>query len=393
MKNLDAIQKAKAEFAKQLRQAFENKDEAAMTAAFDKYADGIQQALMETAAEIGQTADSTILTKRGIRQLTSAEQKFYNNLAEAMANDDPKHALAGVDVTIPQTVIDTVLDDIEVNHPLLTALDIKNTYGKLKWIFADDPKQMAVWGKITSAIQEELEGSLHDKDFSTNKLSAFIPIPKDMLDLGASYLDTYVRRILADALAYGLEYGFISGTGKDMPIGMIKDLEAPVTAGEYKDKEAIKVTSFAIDKYCDLVAKLATKSGGKTRAVNGVCLICNPVDYIKKVVPGSTMLCPDGKYSRDNFPFPTTPYQSEMIKEGTALMGILPNYMACLSTGKDGKVEYSDQYRFLEDERVYIIKLFAFGAAKDNNDFINLDISELEPLELSVILKNQTSAD
>ena len=73
-------------------------------------------------------------------------------------------------------------------------------------------------------------------------------------------------------------------------------------------------------------------------------------------------------------------------------MGLIENYMACLSTGKEGKVDYSDQYQFLEDNRVYLIKLIGTGRAKDNNDFIYLDISKLEALMLSVILSNATEA-
>ena len=47
---------------------------------------------------------------------------------------------------------------------------------------------------------------------------------------------------------------------------------------------------------------------------------------------------------------------------------------------KEGKIEYSDHYRFLEDERVYLIKGYANGMPLDNNAFLVLDISELQPI-------------
>ena len=53
------------------------------------------------------------------------------------------------------------------------------------------------------------------------KLTAFLPVGKAMLDLGPVWLDRYVRAVLADAAALGLEEGLINGTGKDMPIGMV----------------------------------------------------------------------------------------------------------------------------------------------------------------------------
>ena len=47
---------------------------------------------------------------------------------------------------------------------------------------------------------------------------------------------------------------------------------------------------------------------------------------------------------------------------------------------KDGKIEYSDEYKFLEDYRTYKIRFLGHGQAKDNKDFIVLDISDLKAL-------------
>lgn len=392
MKNLDLLKQRQAEFAKQFRDALDNKDDDGLVKAFQTYSDNIQQGIIDAINEAQLTADNNILASRGIRQLTSSEQKFYKNLGQAMKATDPKQALVDFDLTIPQTVVDTVLTDIESNHPLLARLNIQNTYGNVKWLFADDTQNLAQWGQINTAIAKEIAENLHSLEFSACKLSAFIPVPKDLIELAPQYLDAYVRRLLADALAYGLEYGFIKGTGKNMPIGMIKDLKGAVTDGEYPDKAKVSLKALDVKNYCGTVSKLAKKSTGKTRVVSKVTLIVNPVDYIEKIVPATTVLATDGSYKGNIFPFPTEVIQSEMVDEGCAVMGIIENYMACLSTGKEGKVDYSDQYQFLEDNRVYLIKLIGTGRAKDNNDFIYLDISKLEALMLSVILSNATEA-
>ena len=39
------------------------------------------------------------------------------------------------------------------------------------------------------------------------------------------------------------------------------------------------------------------------------------------------------------------------------------------------KIEYSDEFKFLDDERVYLAKMYANGKAIDNNSFLLLDIS------------------
>lgn len=80
-----------------------------------------------------------------------------------------------------------------------------------------------------------------------------------------------------------------------------------------------------------------------------------------------------------------------MIARGTAALGQLAKYKACLSTGKEGKIEYSDQCQFIEDNRVYIAKIYATGFAIEENDFLKLDISKLEPLKLSVTLNQATT--
>lgn len=53
------------------------------------------------------------------------------------------------------------------------------------------------------------------------------------------------------------------------------------------------------------------------------------------------------------------------------------------------KIEYSDEYRFLEDERVYLIKLYAHGFALDNNAFQVLDIKDLQPLRFKIVSETE----
>lgn len=70
---------------------------------------------------------------------------------------------------------------------------------------------------------------------------------------------------------------------------------------------------------------------------------------------------------------------------GKAVIGLGKRYFAAVGTDKGGKIEYSDQYHFLEDERVYLIKVYGNGMPKDNNAFIVLDVSNLQPASLKVV--------
>ena len=59
--------------------------------------------------------------------------------------------------------------------------------------------------------------------------------------------------------------------------------------------------------------------------------------------------------------------QEPTITEGKAIIGLADKYD--LNMGMNQKIEYSDEFRFLDDERVYITKLYANGEAVDNNSF------------------------
>ena len=59
-----------------------------------------------------------------------------------------------------------------------------------------------------------------------------------------------------------------------------------------------------------------------------------------------------------------------------------------MGIGEGGRIEYSDEYQFLEDERTYLIKLYGTGRPLDNNCFLLLDISDLESPLPEVIVAN-----
>ena len=205
-------------------------------------------------------------------------------------------------------------------------------------------------------------------------------VSQDMLDLGPEWLDRYVREVMYEALAFALEYGIINGTGKNMPIGMIRDLKGAVVDGEYPEKEATKVTDLEPATYGDILADLAKNEKGFTRVVRNLIMVVNPVDYFRKIMPATTIRRPDGTYANDVLPYPTRIIQSTEIPEGKAVIGMADKYFMVMGLVKDGKIEYSDDYKFLEDYRAYKIRFLGHGQPKDNNDFIVLDITDLQPL-------------
>lgn len=390
MKNKDLLKQENMELMQALSEALKNDDDEAMANAFTQFANGVQERIMQEYGDLRQSRDSAILAARGIRQLTSEEKEFYQAWIDAAKSSNPKQALIDINKAMPETIIDTVISDMKESHPLLDNIDFINCQGVIKMIVNADNIDLATWNALNSAIATELAGKIDTLDMTMAKLSAFIPASKDMLKLGPAWLDNYVRIILSEASAGGLEKAILKGTGKDQLIGMCKNLDGAVTLGVYPDKDKVKLASLDPEEYCGVVAPLAKKPDavGGYRTVPEVMLVVNPVDYIKKVLPSSTVRAADGTYKNNVFPYPTKVVQSAVLDENEAIMGIAKKYFMGIGAGSSGKIEYSDEYQFLEDNRVYITKMYGMGRPKDNNAFQYLDITKLKPLPMKVEVTN-----
>ena len=261
-------------------------------------------------------------------------------------------------------------------------------------VMSENGEQKAQWGKLCDDVVKELLAGFTNVDMTLLKLSAFIPVCKAMLDLGPVWLDDFIRQVLYEALANGLEYGIVTGNGNDQPIGMDRQVGegVTVTGGVYPEKAAVTVNDFTPYTVGRLLSLLAVDPAGKTRTLRDIILVVNPQDYYQKVMPATTVMAPDGTYRNDVLPYPMTVIQSIALPRGKAILGIAYKYFAGAGMSKDGRIEYSDHYQFLEDDRVYMIKLYANGFPMDNNAFLVLDISSLRPATLPVTTYNAPAA-
>ena len=317
--------------------------------------------------------DTIILTNRGAKQLTSEEIKYFEKVAEAMKQNNVKQALTDLDVVMPKTTINRVFEDLEEAHPLLKKIKITNVTGITEVIKRTGDVEVAWWGPLCDEIKKELEAGFKRESTTLYKLSAFLPICKAYLTLGPAWLETYIRTILTESMSKGLVKAIVTGTGVDQPYGMDRDLEAAVTPSQpVPRKTAIQVKDFEPKTLGKIIAKL-TNSG--KRVVTKVTLIVNPVDYWEKVFAITTTKNALGQYVANQFPFPVDIVQEPSVTSGEAVIGLAEKYD--LGVGMGQKIEYSDEFKFLDDERVYLSKMYANGKAIDNNSFLLLDISKV----------------
>lgn len=383
MKSNDILERE--EIRAQMQKAINENDTEGFYNSFDQMLTAIEQSVKDeyarTSAELRKDIDQKVLASRGVRQLTGEEKTYYQKLAGAMRASNPKQALLDADLVLPQTVIDRVFDEVQTAHPLLSAINFVPSGGAIKLMVNTNGYQTAAWGSLCAEIVEELTSGFKEIDATLLKLSAFMPVCKAMLDLGPEWLDDYVRQVLYEAISNGLEAGIVVGDGNGKPIGMNRQVgdNVVVTGGVYPEKAKIAVNDLSPATIGNLISLLAVDPNGKPRRVENLLLIVNSQDYFQKVMPATTLLAPDGSYRNDVLPFPMRVIPSPALAAGDAILGIGYRYFAAAGTSPDGRIEYSDHYRFLEDERVYIIKAYVNGMPLDDNAFLYLDISGLAP--------------
>jgi len=403
-----------AEASAALQSAFTSKDSTpeVVQAAFDQFGQAIAatiQADYESA-----NGDRTILAQRGFRQLTAEETRYYQAVIEAGKSDNPKQVYAGLmdEKVMPQTIIEDVYRDLIQEHPLLARINFQSVAYLTRWILNDHSVQTAVWGEINSQITQEITSAFRVIELTQCKLSAYAVIERDMLDLGPQFLDNYIRTFLKESLAVGLENAIVSGSGHNAPIGLDRDIHQGVSVNSstgYPQKTAVQITSFMPKEYGTILQNLAetevwytadatgnitpastaantdgsaksgyTKHGGNLRTFDEVTLICNQKDYLGKVMPATTVLNAMGTFTGNIFPFPTEVIRCDAIETGKAILCLPEEYFFGLGSSKEGTLEFSDDFKFLEDKRTFKIKMYGMGKAWDDTVAILLDISDLE---------------
>lgn len=309
--------------------------------------------------------------------LSSDIKQYYENLAYKLK---AKQLTKPGDVPMPETEIDRVTDNMIESCPILNAVNTVSTDYLTKLVLNAKGTQKGTWGDLTDEIVTELLNSYEVVEITQQKVSCYGQLSLDMLNMGPAFLQSHIRKTLLEGMTITLEEAIINGDGNKKPIGLTRDLDGNVSNGIYPLKEKITVKDFEPTTYGNLVKKISKDKNGRTKKFNNVTLIVNQDTYLTKILPAITILDPLNNigYKVNVFPFPTDILISEALNNNEAIMCHLNEYI--LALGKGIEIVYSDEYKFLEDMRVYKAKAFADGRPLDNNSSIYLDISGLETL-------------
>lgn len=359
---LKNYQEKKAAFAALLKEEPENqeKQNEAYLEMIDAMAEDFKILAEEEATKkAGERFDE--LNKMGAGRLASEEIKFYNSIDTEVGYKE--------EILLPQQTIDRIFEDLVQSHPLLQEIGLQTAGLRLKFL-KSEPSGTAVWGKIFGEIKGQLDAAFSEETDIQHKLTAFVVVPNDLIEMGPNWVERFVRTQIDEAFSYALVLAFVDGDGNEKPIGLRKNVSegVTVTGGVYPDKPKTGTLTFAsaettIKEITGVMNKLSVKENGKRITVDGkVIFICNPAQAWA-LKAQYTIQNANGAFITA-LPFGVRVVEAEGVPENEVIAFVKGRYDAFMGGGT--KVKKFDQTLAMEDCTLYTAKSFFYGKSRDD---------------------------
>ncbi|MFJ7819715.1 phage major capsid protein [Bacillus toyonensis] len=372
------FEEKKLAFAKATQEGTTEEQSAALNSMIEALATDVRSDILNQVNE--SMVDSSIMQSRGANVLTSEEMKFFNAVVEEGGFKSTE--------TLPKTTQERIFDDLVEDHPFLQHIGLENLGAVTEFIYGD-PEGAAVWGPLFDGIKGQLNATFRKDSISQLKLTAFIPLANDMLKLGPVWVERYVRTMITEAMKVGLERGFVAGTGKNEPIGLLKDPSGSVVNGVYPDKKPVGTLTFepgrkTINELKGVVKLLAKKlnadgsDADRPKNIAGkVVMVTNPFDTFD-IQANATIQNAAGVYVT-SLPFNPILTESVFVPQGKVLFFVKGQYVAAM--GGTEPIKKYEETLALEDATVYIAKQYATGKPKDKytSQVYTLKLEEVTP--------------
>ncbi|PFL63332.1 phage major capsid protein [Bacillus cereus] len=372
------FEEKKLAFAKATQEGTAEEQSVALNSMIEALATDVRADILNQVNE--SMVDRSIMQSRGANVLTSEEMKYFNTVVEEGGFKSTE--------TLPKTTQERIFDDLVEDHPFLQHIGLENLGAVTEFIYGD-PEGAAVWGPLFDGIKGQLNATFRKDSISQLKLTAFIPLANDMLKLGPVWVERYVRTMITEAMKVGLERGFVAGTGKNEPIGLLKDPSGSVVGGVYPDKKPVGTLTFepgrkTINELKGVVKLLAKKlnadgsDADRPKNIAGkVVMVTNPFDTFD-IQANATTLNAAGVYVT-SLPFNPIPSESVFVPQGKVLFFVKGQYVAAM--GGTEPIKKYEETLALEDATVYIAKQYATGKPKDKytSQVYTLKLEEVTP--------------
>lgn len=363
------------------RQAFVNavKDNQDLDTQSEAYGEMIEALADSVREEAKAEAELAVRNELDVQQsnLTPEQYKFFNEVNTEVGYKEEE--------LLPETTINEIFDDLTTEHPLLNAIGLRSAGPRVKFL-RSETSGVAVWGKIFGEIKGQLDAAFSEETAITNKLTAFVVIPKDLKDLNVNWIEAFVRAQITEAFSVAIELAVVDGDGDSKPIGLNRDVSKGSVNGEtttYPKKQPEGTLTFGsvrdtIDELTKVMKFHSVKENGYSQEVSGnVIMIVNPENKWE-VEAQHTVMNANGAYVTA-LPFNIQIIESAAQPAGEVTTFVRGRYDAVVGGGIT--IRKYDQALPIEDMDLFTAKQFVYGKAKDNKAAAvwTLAISESSP--------------
>ncbi|MGY3766940.1 phage major capsid protein [Vagococcus vulneris] len=315
----------------------------------------------ELEAKFKEEMKNAALTQEMAKGMNREEYAFFNDIKKDVGYKEEK--------LLPQTTVDEIFEDLTTEHPILSYIGLKNNGLRLKFL-KSETTGVAVWGKIFGEIKGQLDAAFSEEEDISDKLTAFVVLPKDLDQFGPEWIKRFVKEQIVEANAVALEEGFIIGDGNEKPVGLNRQVQkgVSITGGVYPEKASSGKLTFkdsrsTVKELTEVFKYHSIKENGKPVNVAGkVVMIVNPVDAWD-VRTQYTFLNANGTYVTA-LPFNLTLIESLAVPVKKAITFVSGRYHAYIAGGL--AIRMYDQTFAMEDLDLYVAKNFVYGKAKDD---------------------------
>lgn len=277
-------------------------------------------------------------------------RSFYENVKRAME----QRSISGLDLTIPEILLDTITDDLGRYSVFYDKVRKVNLTGTGRAIVAGEAPE-AVWTEMIGKLNEL--GSLFDEvEVDGYKVGGFIPVHNSLIEDSLINLASHIEELLKESIAIALDKAILYGTGTKMPLGIITAIYNDYVADP---ESGLRTTNLITLSAGDTTfAKISeqfkhVKRGRKGRGPITVCM--NESTWTGTIVPMSLGRNAAGAFvAVTNKVFPGLGYQVEFceeIPENEIVAGDFSKYLLAQRTGV--KTASSTEFLFTEDKTVF----------------------------------------
>jgi HK97 family phage major capsid protein len=275
---------------------------------------------------------------------------FYENMRKAMET----RAVTGLNLTIPQVIMDSIMDNLGEYSVLYPLVKVVKLTGEGRALIAGEAPE-AVWTEMVGKLNE-LANTITDIEVDGYKLGGFIPLDNSLIEDSMLNLSAYVETLLTESIAIALDKAILFGTGTKMPLGVIPAIHADYVADPLSGLRTTNIVKLSVadTTFPKIIETFKNIKRGK-RGRGPITVLMNESTWLGTIVPKSLANNAAGAFvTVANQAFPGVGYKvefSEEIPDNMLVAGDFTKYLLAERAGVKGAS--STEFLFTSDKTVF----------------------------------------